>query len=69
MSNEEIMHEYQRVFNEGRARGQVEAKQEIDALRHALQDTMTWIDGWSPSFTEDPEWPEHEKWVKELLKG
>ena len=40
---------------------------EIDILRDALEDTMTWINGWSPNFTEDPEWPMFEREIKKLL--
>jgi hypothetical protein len=29
-------------------------------LLEALKQTMSWIDNWSPEFTYDPDWSNHE---------
>ena len=35
-------------------------------LLEALQVVMGWIDGWSPNFTDDPEWPKKASHQKPL---
>lgn len=35
----------------------------------ALTDVMTWVDGWEPTFTEDPEWVETNAAVWQALGG
>jgi len=38
-------------------------------LTIALTDVMVWIDGWSPAFTDDPEWTETNAAVWQALGG
>lgn len=36
-------------------------------LVEALESVMQWIDGWSPEFTYDPEWPADRDKVRAVL--
>jgi hypothetical protein len=36
-------------------------------LLEALKQTMSWIDNWSPEFTYDPDWSNHEDKAKAAI--
>jgi hypothetical protein len=41
---------------------------EVNAeLLEALKQTMSWIDNWSPEFTYDPDWSNHEDKAKAAI--
>lgn len=42
---------------------------ERDATKYALERVMSWIDNWSPNFTEDGEWSADEKLARDALSG
>ena len=44
-----------------------EVAAENDRLREALAQLLGWVDAWSPNFTEDADWPEHESQIRAAL--
>jgi len=36
-------------------------------MLEALKQVMGWIDGWSPTFTQDEEWPEAEHYIRAAI--
>lgn len=53
-----------------RQRAEIERLQASEArLRAALTQVMSWIDNWSPTFTEDDEWAADEQAARAALSG